>query len=630
MGAGDPAGDPPGLADDPESVFASMGNYIFTTKAMIEALQRDAEDENSVHDMGGSILPQLTDRGEAQLYDFSEHIYGRNRHRRKEAGKVVAVCVVLRRKMLHEAGLFDARFGLGNFEDDDICLRARLAGYKVTFARDVFIHHAGSKTFQALKVDYGRLMEENRLKFEAKWGAVAREFKPCHAGARKRAPDSTVAGEPVEAHTCNQGGHSEGADTAGGSAETGGAQIIALTDGGAEENVLAGLEVCGEPVNAVAVSVRGGEGEGRNGPGSIDSTGGSDSLADRIMHEVKALDSDTVFLLSPATVPPPGWKHTLEVHLSADGVGCALAVSNKGVGRDLVEPGYRKPGKPFLRFAAKRAKVWRGRAEDIDGGFPAAMAVRRQVLLECGLSDEFKTPAILLDLERRLADSGLRIVCAKGCYVHAADIACDETAREMEAVLELLAARSHLGNEKAAAALECLDRSLAAKADYTEAYYERGVVLSLMGRKPEAIADFERVLEIRPSDSRAANNLGCLHFEMGDFAEGERRFRSAVGIDPGNWEAAKNLADLLLSRGRADEAVEMYSSLIERHGGRPGVYTAMAEVFANLGDLESAGHLFEMALRAFPEDLAARKGLQAVQAALAGAGKDGRSQADEG
>lgn len=69
--------DPPGLADDPECVFASMGNYIFTTKALIEALQRDAEDERSVHDMGGSILPQLTDRGEAQLYDFSaNHVPG--------------------------------------------------------------------------------------------------------------------------------------------------------------------------------------------------------------------------------------------------------------------------------------------------------------------------------------------------------------------------------------------------------------------------------------------------------------------------------------------------------------------------------------------------------------------------
>ncbi|MGW4518866.1 glucose-1-phosphate adenylyltransferase [Streptomyces sp. NPDC004393] len=69
--------DPPGLPDAPECVFASMGNYVFTTKVLIEALQRDAEDPDSVHDMGGSILPALTDRGEAGLYDFSDnHVPG--------------------------------------------------------------------------------------------------------------------------------------------------------------------------------------------------------------------------------------------------------------------------------------------------------------------------------------------------------------------------------------------------------------------------------------------------------------------------------------------------------------------------------------------------------------------------
>ncbi|MBD0418936.1 glucose-1-phosphate adenylyltransferase [Streptomyces sp. TRM S81-3] len=69
--------DPPGLPGDPERVFASMGNYVFTTKALVEALHRDAEDPDSVHDMGGSILPRLTDRREAQLYDFSaNHVPG--------------------------------------------------------------------------------------------------------------------------------------------------------------------------------------------------------------------------------------------------------------------------------------------------------------------------------------------------------------------------------------------------------------------------------------------------------------------------------------------------------------------------------------------------------------------------
>ncbi|MET9479188.1 glucose-1-phosphate adenylyltransferase [Streptomyces sp. SID3212] len=69
--------DPPGLPGDPGRVFASMGNYLFTTKVLVDALHRDAEDENSVHDMGGSILPMLTERGAAQVYDFTEnHVPG--------------------------------------------------------------------------------------------------------------------------------------------------------------------------------------------------------------------------------------------------------------------------------------------------------------------------------------------------------------------------------------------------------------------------------------------------------------------------------------------------------------------------------------------------------------------------
>ncbi|MGO1390006.1 glucose-1-phosphate adenylyltransferase [Brachybacterium alimentarium] len=62
--------DPEGLADDPASILASMGNYVFTTEALVEAVTRDAQDESSKHDMGGDIVPYFVDRGEAGVYDF--------------------------------------------------------------------------------------------------------------------------------------------------------------------------------------------------------------------------------------------------------------------------------------------------------------------------------------------------------------------------------------------------------------------------------------------------------------------------------------------------------------------------------------------------------------------------------
>jgi glucose-1-phosphate adenylyltransferase len=65
--------DPPGLPDDPESTFASMGNYVFTTEALIEALRIDAGDSGSVHDMGGNIIPMMVEQGAAEVYDFADN-----------------------------------------------------------------------------------------------------------------------------------------------------------------------------------------------------------------------------------------------------------------------------------------------------------------------------------------------------------------------------------------------------------------------------------------------------------------------------------------------------------------------------------------------------------------------------
>ncbi len=66
--------DPPAVPDDPEASYASMGNYVFTTDALLEALKVDGDDAGSVHDMGGSIVPMLVGNGDAAVYDFSSNM----------------------------------------------------------------------------------------------------------------------------------------------------------------------------------------------------------------------------------------------------------------------------------------------------------------------------------------------------------------------------------------------------------------------------------------------------------------------------------------------------------------------------------------------------------------------------
>jgi glucose-1-phosphate adenylyltransferase len=66
--------DPPTIPGDPDSVLASMGNYVFTTAALLDGVRLDAKNDESNHDLGGDVLPALVDKGEVQVYDFASNV----------------------------------------------------------------------------------------------------------------------------------------------------------------------------------------------------------------------------------------------------------------------------------------------------------------------------------------------------------------------------------------------------------------------------------------------------------------------------------------------------------------------------------------------------------------------------
>jgi glucose-1-phosphate adenylyltransferase len=62
-----------GLPDAPHQVYASMGNYVFSTDTLVDVVCSDAESRESAHDMGGNIIPMLVRDGTAQVYDFARN-----------------------------------------------------------------------------------------------------------------------------------------------------------------------------------------------------------------------------------------------------------------------------------------------------------------------------------------------------------------------------------------------------------------------------------------------------------------------------------------------------------------------------------------------------------------------------
>ena len=81
-------------------------------------------------------------------------------------------------------GLFDEEtYPVGGYEDNDLCLRADLAGWRLGIAWDVFVGHLGHQSFDKHFKDSMRGMK-NRLNFYKKWHHITAGENRLVAGYR--------------------------------------------------------------------------------------------------------------------------------------------------------------------------------------------------------------------------------------------------------------------------------------------------------------------------------------------------------------------------------------------------------------------------------------------------------------
>ncbi|MFS1512897.1 glycosyltransferase [Chengkuizengella sp. SCS-71B] len=110
------------------------------------------------------------------LSEFSESHCAQHANRNKKVLRLVGFALACKKEVLNKIGLFDEAFGIGNFEDDDLCLRMLIKGYELRIVQDCFVHHFGSITFKNKDIDFAKLMENNKIVFKKKWGFDAHYF----------------------------------------------------------------------------------------------------------------------------------------------------------------------------------------------------------------------------------------------------------------------------------------------------------------------------------------------------------------------------------------------------------------------------------------------------------------------
>ena len=170
-----------------QGIEASTGEYVLLLNndvvvtdnwlsGMLECLN-SAPDTGIVgpmtNNISGSQKVLDTDyRTMDRMHDYAKSFRERYRYRRIPLRRIVGFCMLLRHQQADKIGLLDETFGTGNFEDDDYCLRAALAGFRNLIAGDVFIHHYGSRSFIGNRIDYASTMSGNRKLFDAKWSGI--------------------------------------------------------------------------------------------------------------------------------------------------------------------------------------------------------------------------------------------------------------------------------------------------------------------------------------------------------------------------------------------------------------------------------------------------------------------------
>jgi GT2 family glycosyltransferase len=166
-----------GIAAGSHPWVAILNNDLLLTRGWLTRLTRALQKDPLI----GAVAPSTNYAAGAQKIEIDTFHAEEEMHVKagifterhagclEDVSFVTGMCILLRRSALERVGCFDERFGTGNFEDNDLCLRLKNEGMRIVVARDAFVYHRGHRTFHALGIDYHEQLKRNKRIYEEKW-----------------------------------------------------------------------------------------------------------------------------------------------------------------------------------------------------------------------------------------------------------------------------------------------------------------------------------------------------------------------------------------------------------------------------------------------------------------------------
>ncbi|MGA2508567.1 MAG: tetratricopeptide repeat protein [Chitinispirillaceae bacterium] len=143
-------------------------------------------------------------------------------------------------------------------------------------------------------------------------------------------------------------------------------------------------------------------------------------------------------------------------------------------------------------------------------------------------------------------------------------------------------------------------KALEIKPNYAEAHNNLGVPLENIGRTDEAIAHYQKALEIKPNYAEAHYNLGNLLSNIGRTDEAIAHYQKALEINPDYAKVHNNLGNLLSNIGRTDEAIAHYRKALEINPDYFEAHNNLGNLLSNIGRIDEAIAHYRKALEINP------------------------------
>lgn len=494
---------------------------------------------------------------------------------------LVGFCLLVRASAFKSLGGFDTRFGIGTFEDNDLCYRLRREGFRLTLAGRAFVHHEGSKSLTKAVSNAQSLLQRNHGIYLDKWRADLQSGFVSHLSGLPASATDRILFDPARKPEERQRQARQRARQAD-------ISLVMIVKN--EERVLGPCLASAMPYFSQTIVVDTGSTDktveiAKATGATVESFPWTNSFSEARNESLRHATGKWVFWLdADDTIEPAAGEALLDAALSAppdvvafvvpvqfldeSGQPSATRVDHVKLFRNL--PGLAFEGRiheqilPSLRsIAGPAAQVARApqAARVLHSGYDtsdegqAKKRERDNLLLSLDLKERPDHPFVLFNLG--MTDHyGQAHHDAIGWLTRCIEVSGEGESHIRKAYSLMAVSQRELGDLEGA--LATLESGLSTCGPDPELHFQAGYTLSALGKFPEARAHYEQCLNIDTSGwftsydvgiqgYKGLFNLGQVCLQMGDYPAARHAWKTALNASPDFLPVAFELFDAALA-----------------------------------------------------------------------------------